>query len=453
MKWLIFTFFCLHGHDQALHPVITILGTGYVGLVTGTCLADFGHTVFCVDTDTTKIGALNNNIIPIYEPGLKEIVVKNVEQKRLFFTTDIDYALAVADCIFIAVGTPMAADGCADLAALHHAFSMIIPHLDRYKLICIKSTVPIGTGEKFLRLLENSDIDKKLYDIVSNPEFLREGSAIWDFMNPDRIIIGTQSVNARNLMQKIYEPLLNKKVPCLYTSLIAAETIKYASNAFLATKLSFVNEIACLCDKTGADVLDVVQGMGLDPRIGNSFLKPGPGFGGSCFPKDCYALIKMGDICGVCFNVVAAALQTNEEQKKKPVQKLCKLLNNNVQDKKIAVLGLAFKNNTDDVRYSPAITTIELLLEKGATINAYDPVANVSMQKLFPQIAYASSIDQAVSNADGIIIMTEWDEFKNMDLERVGLLLKNRVLVDTRNLLDPSELKQHGFVYSLMGRH
>ena len=425
---------------------IAILGTGYVGLITGACFAEFGHEVICADTDRTKIQLLQNNIMPIYEPGLKELISRNVEKRLLSFTTDIDKAIANSDGIFIAVGTPMDSDGCADLSALSSAFSMIIPHLNQYKIICIKSTVPIGTGGGLQQLLEENGINRAHYDLVSNPEFLREGSAISDFMNPDRIIVGAYSENARDWMRRVYEPLLEKKVPCIFTSIASAETIKYASNAFLATKLSFINEIANLCDQTGADVFDVSMGMGLDNRIGQAFLRPGPGFGGSCFPKDCHALEHMGKKFGIHLNVVTAALTANEEQKKKPVEKLRMLLHGQLYQKTVAILGLAFKGNTDDVRYSPAITTIEILLHEGVIIKAYDPVATDNMRKLFPDIVYVQSIYEAASGSDAVIIMTEWDEFKYIDLGLLAELVREKILVDARNLLDPQELKKFDFV-------
>ena len=431
---------------------IAILGTGYVGLITGACLAEFGHDVICADTDGNKISMLQNNIMPIYEPGLKELVSRNVEKGYLSFTADIDHAIAFAEGIFIAVGTPMDTNGCADLSALASAFSMIVPHLDHYKVICIKSTVPVGTGQSLINILEEAGIKKDHYDVVSNPEFLREGSAISDFMNPDRIIVGADSDNAREWMRIIYEPLLEKKVPCIFTSIASSETIKYASNAFLATKLSFINEIANLCDQTGADIVDVAKGMGLDNRIGLAFLKPGPGFGGSCFPKDCHALEHMGKKFGVHLNIVTAALQTNEEQKFKPIQKLHNLMQNNLQNKTVAILGLAFKSNTDDVRYSPAISTIEKLVQEGAHIKAYDPVANDTMRKIFPHITYAKTLYEAVAGVDAVIIMTEWDEFKHIDIGLLAELVKEKILVDARNLLDPEELKKFGFSYAMIGR-
>ncbi len=436
----------------ATHHTITVLGTGYVGLITGACFAEFGHTVICADTDQRKIDLLNQGIIPIYEPGLEELVARNTQAQRVSFTTDINQAIEAADAIFIAVGTPMGADGCADLAAFKKAFSMIIPHLTRYKLICVKSTVPIGTCKILINELDDIYLDPQLYDIVSNPEFLREGSAIHDFMHPDRIIIGTHSPRARAIMEELYAPLLEAKTPCLFTSLLSSETIKYSSNAFLATKLSFINEIANLCDATGADITEVAYGMGLDKRIGPLFLKPGPGFGGSCFPKDCHALCELGTKAGVSLHLVEAALFTNEQQKRKPVEKLLHLMGGDITGKTIAVLGLAFKSNTDDIRYSPAITTIELLLEHDAFIKAYDPAAISNMRLLFPNITYENSLYDALAHADAAIIITEWDEFKTIDLVHAKKLMNKPVIVDARNLLDPAQLKKNNFIFSMMGR-
>lgn len=438
---------------NTIYPVrIAILGTGYVGLVTGACFAEFGHDVICADIDSSKIHLLQNNIMPIYEPGLKELVCRNVEKGKLTFTADINDAIARTDGIFIAVGTPMDTNGCADLTALFSAFSMIAPHLNLYKIICIKSTVPIGTGYNLIQFLEEKGVNKDNYDLVSNPEFLREGSAISDFMNPDRIIIGAYSENAQEWMRVVYEPLLEKQVPCIFTSIASSETIKYASNAFLATKLSFINEIANLCDQTGADIVDVSKGMGLDNRIGLAFLKPGPGFGGSCFPKDCHALQNMGKQFGVHLNIVTAALHTNEQQKHKPIEKLHQLIKDDLKNKTIAILGLAFKSNTDDVRYSPAITTIENLEREGAYVKAYDPIANNNMKKIFPHIIYAESLYEAVSGADAVILMTEWDEFKHIDIGLLAELVKEKIIIDARNLLDPKELKKFGFSYAMIGR-
>lgn len=431
---------------------ITVLGTGYVGLITGACFADFGHCVRCVDTQVHKIELLNNNIMPIYEPGLEQLVYKNVEQKRLYFSTDIDAALEWADCIFIAVGTPSLTDGCADLSAVFKTIDMIIPHLNRYKIICVKSTVPIGTCQKIYNKVHEATISTEYFDVVSNPEFLREGSAIFDFMNPDRIVFGVTSEKAREYMLMIYKPLIDRDVVTLFTNLSSSETIKYASNAFLATKLSFINEIANLCDQTGADIFDVAQGVGLDKRIGGAFLKPGPGFGGSCFPKDCQALCKMGQAYDSSVLIVEAALRVNDLQKLKPFQKLRSLMPE-LTGKTIGVLGLAFKNNTDDIRYSPAITLIELLKSQNVHIKAYDPAAMDEMAKLFGDVTYCGSMYEAVTDTDAVIVITEWDEFKNINLLKMRALMKGNVVVDARNLLNLNELKSAGFIYAQIGRN
>ena len=432
--------------------IITVIGTGYVGLITGACLADLGHHVICTDIDKKKIDLLNSGIVPIYEPGLDLLISANVNAQRLMFTCNVEDAIEEADVIFIAVGTPMGDDGCANLTAFNAVFQTIISHLNDYKLICVKSTVPVGVCNALLEKLQEQEIDPRLYDIVSNPEFLREGSAIKDFMHPDRIIIGTNSENARICMKELYAPLINANIPCFFTSTSSAEMIKYSSNAFLATKLSFINEIANLCDCTGADIADVAYGMGLDSRISPHFLRPGPGFGGSCFPKDCAALCMVGYTRGCPLHVVETALAVNEQQKRKPVEKLEYLLGHSLQGKTIAVLGLAFKNNTDDIRCSPAITTIELLLEKGAVIKAYDPAAINNMLILFPDITYENSLYDALTDADAAIIMTEWEEFKSIDLVYAKKLMQSPVIVDSRNLLDPTLLKKYNFSFSLFGR-
>lgn len=431
---------------------ITVLGTGYVGLITGACFADFGHEVRCVDTQKHKIELLNNNIIPIFEPGLALLVSKNIESKRLFFSTDIEKAIEWADCIFIAVGTPSLADGCADLSGVYKAIDMIIPHLNQYKIICVKSTVPIGTCQTICNKLQAADISDEYYDVVSNPEFLREGSAIFDFMNPDRIVFGITNSRAQKYMEEIYKTLIERNFPTLFTQLASSEMIKYASNAFLATKLSFINEIANLCDQTEADIFDVSQGLGLDKRIGTAFLKPGPGFGGSCFPKDCQALCKMGQTYDSSVLIVEAALRVNDLQKRKPFQKLQKLMPE-LSGKTVGVLGLAFKNNTDDIRYSPAITLIELLQAHKVHIKAYDPVAMHEMAKLFTNIAYCPTMYDAAKDTDAIVIITEWDEFKALDLGALRQIMKGKIVIDARNLLNPKELQKLGFEFAQIGRN
>lgn len=452
LKKFIFAWIVCFVFFRAQCFTIATLGTGYVGLTTGTVFSEWGHMVFCTDIDIKKIETLNNLQMPIYEPGLHDLVVKNNRANRLFFTTEIDAALEQADCIIIAVDTPPGAHGMANMAAFEKAFAMIIPHLKRYKLICIKSTVPIGTANKLLEQLKENGINPDFYDVVSNPEFLKEGSAIHDCMNPDRIIIGATSSRAVAAMKELYYPLIEQKVPFVITSLASAETIKYASNAFLAIKLGFINEIANLCSETKADILEVALGIGTDKRIGHAFLKPGPGFGGSCLPKDLQALCALAHYYKVPLNIVMAALQTNEIQKQKPFEKLYTLLEGMIEGKTIALLGLAFKANTDDVRYSAAIPLIEALLGKNVCIKAYDPIATSNMKKIFPALDYQNSLYEAVENTDAIVIMTEWDEFKEMDLGLVAQLVKNKVIIDMRNILKPGELQKYSFNYFLMGR-
>lgn len=430
---------------------IMIVGSGYVGLVTGTCLAEIGNQVICYDIDAQKIALLQKKIIPIYEPGLKELVEKNMNEGRLSFTSVLPEALCRCDILFIAVGTPMSDSGDADLTALESVVNEIVPYLSSYKLICIKSTVPIGTCDSLIRLLIQKGVDTKNFDVVSNPEFLREGMAIHDFMNPDRIVIGSMNQEAALMIENVYKALLTENTYVVHTSLLSSETIKYASNAFLACKLSFVNEIANLCEKTGAQISDVTYGMGLDPRIGASFLKPGPGFGGSCFPKDCQALLFCGNKNNIPLKMIETALEINEQQKKKAVEKLYELMESPLAGKTVAILGLAFKANTDDVRYSPAITAIEMLLAQNAHIQAYDPAAMDSMKKLFPTITYCPTAYDALLDADALVIMTEWNEFKYLDLKKVSEVMKGRIIVDMRNIFDQALMSTHKFIYSGVG--
>jgi len=438
--------------------VIAVIGSGYVGLVTGAGLADVGHTVICVDIDQKKIQDLQHGIIPIYEPGLDEIIARNVAGNRLSFSSDIPAAIRMAPVIFTAVGTPMGEDGAADIRAVESVANMVAEYNNGYKVLCTKSTVPIGTGSQIRSLLELKGASDKI-EIVSNPEFLREGSAVSDFLYPDRIVIGVESERARAIMEDIYKPFAARNIPIIYTTILTSEMVKYASNAFLAVKISYINELANLCDTVGADVNNVAHAMGLDKRISPYFLNSGPGFGGSCFPKDCHALVHTAENCEVELNIVRVALEANERQKEIPVLKLRKLLVNYFNDKKqqsfvgrtIAILGLAFKANTDDIRYSPAITTIELLLEKGAHIKAYDPAAMENMRRQFPGIDYCQSMYEAVMGVDAIIIMTEWDEFKTMDLEQIGDLVKHKVIVDARNILDQQKLDALGFCVDFIG--
>ncbi len=430
---------------------IGVIGTGYVGLVLGTCLAEFGHEVICADIDSAKIERLKNGEIPIYEPGLEEMVARLSEQGTLKFSDDPAAVIQDVEVIFIAVGTPMTDDGQADLSAVRAVAKTIGENLNRYKLICTKSTVPIGTGVEIKNTISNFASSNSEFDVVSNPEFLKEGSAIEDFLYPERVVIGCQTERAEEIMQDVYRPLYERGVPFVYTDLPTAETIKYACNAFLAVKISFINEIANLCDTTGADVLGVAKGMGLDSRIGHKFLRPGPGYGGSCFPKDVQAILYRSRDARIDLKVISAAVKANDAQKEWVFKKFSGLLGNNLVGKKIAVLGLAFKANTNDVRYSPAMTFIKKALEAGARIRAYDPIAMNSMKEVFPGIEYGSSLYDTVKGADAVVVLTEWDEFRTMDLARVKDLLKNPILLDGRNILKVQELEDLGFEYENIG--
>ncbi len=436
---------------SASERMVGILGTGYVGLTLGACLADFGNKVICADIDKEKIKMLNNGKIPIYEPGLEEMVTNLKDKGLLTFSDNPEEVIRNSEVIFIAVGTPMNEEGKADLSAVRTTAKGIGENLNGYKVICIKSTVPIGTG------LEVKNIIKKYaqseqFDVVSNPEFLKEGTAIHDFLFPDRVVIGSESEKALAIMREIYKPLIDRNVPFVYTDVPTSETIKYACNAFLAVKISFINEIANLCDETGADVKMVAKGMGYDNRIGPKFLSPGPGFGGSCFPKDVQALLYKGKTSSVDLRVVSAALKANSAQKVRVFQKLTCLLEHDFEKKTIGVLGLAFKANTDDVRYSPAITLIENLLNAGASVKAYDPAAIPTMKKIFPTIEYASSLYEAVTDVDAVVVLTEWDEFVKMDLEQVRSLVKTPILLDARNIISTKKLKKLGFSFDNIGK-
>ena len=448
---ILLVLYCMHA--QSVGRKIGVIGTGYVGLVVGACLADMGNKVICCDNDAEKIAVLNNGHIPIFEPGLKELVAKVKQQGAIEFSADPEQVVQKSDIIFIAVGTPMNEEGEADLSAVKAVARLIGSQLKQgdEKLIVTKSTVPIGTGAEIKRIILKHSQGKGNFEIVSNPEFLREGSAIKDFLKPDRIVIGAESEHAYSVMNDIYQVLLERKVPFVYTTIPTAETIKYASNSFLAVKVSFINEIAQLCDVTGADINMVSEGVGSDPRIGRLFFKPGPGFGGSCFPKDLQALLYKGRSSSVELRVAKAALEANNGQKQYVFEKLARLLKNDLKGKTIALLGLAFKANTDDVRYSPAITMIENLLEAGAHIKAYDPEAIQTMKKLFPSLEYGSSLYEVVAGADAIALLTEWDEFRVMDLAKVRALVRQPIILDARNILSCKKLKQLGFTYENIG--
>jgi len=433
---------------QALN--ITVVGTGYVGLVTAAGLAELGHNVIGVDIDQAKIQALQQGIIPIFEPDLSDLVIKSNRAGYLVFTTDIQQAVENASVIFVAVGTPMAEDGSADLSALYAVVDSIVRYLNGPKIICIKSTVPIGTCANVQSMIEARNLTYKI-TIVSNPEFLREGSAVRDFFNPDRIVIGCNQAAGFTVMKQVYQRFADSNIPFLYTNTASSETIKYASNAFLALKISYINEMAQLCERTGANIMQVASGMGLDKRISPHFLQAGPGFGGSCFPKDVMALLKKSEEMGVPLKTVITTLSVNEQQKNWIIQKISTLLDNKVQGKTIGILGLAFKANTDDIRESPAVAIIQKLLPYGATIQAFDPQAIENTRKVLPSIQYMESIGEVATDADILIILTEWQQFKTLPIEQLKKVMKKPCILDARNILDAAVLRAHGFVVDNIG--
>ncbi len=431
---------------------ITVVGTGYVGLVSGTGLADFGNQVVCVDIDTEKIALLQNDEIPIFEPGLKEVVDRNVAHGRLSFSTNIEKAIQESEVIFIGVGTPEGENGEADLTAVFAVAELIAKNLNDYKIVCTKSTVPIGTGEKIINIIEQSKKTNNTFDYVSNPEFLREGAAVQDFLKPDRVVLGVTSEQAVKILRDVYRPLYINETPIITTNVPTAEMIKYASNAFLALKISYINEIANLCEAVGADVHTVAKAMGSDGRISPKFLHPGPGFGGSCFPKDTKALVATSKKLNETIRTVEKAIEVNNNQKSRMVNKLFNLLDNDIDGKTIAVLGLSFKHMTDDVRESAAIEMIEKILGNGGNVKAYDPEGMANMKKIFPDIIYCNDWESAVQSADAGVIMTEWHEFRGLDLVKVKDLLKSPIILDTRNILSMSKLIDLGFTFDNVGR-
>lgn len=430
---------------------IAVIGTGYVGLVTGACFAEFGVDVTCVDVDESKIDKLNKGIIPIYEPGLDKIVEKNAKAGRLNFTTDIKSAVEQALVVFLAVGTPPQEDGSPDMSYYRQAAKDIAESMNGYKVLVTKSTVPVGTG-KWLRdfVKENLKISTN-FGVASNPEFLREGAAIEDFMRPDRVVIGSNESDAIAIMKDLYRPLYLIETPIVITSLEAAELIKYAANAFLATKITFINEVANLCDAIGCDVHDVARGMGMDNRIGRKFLHPGPGYGGSCFPKDTRALTTVADQFGVETLIVDAVIEANERQRDAMIPKIEKLIGD-VNGKQIAVLGLSFKPETDDMRESPAIEIINSLVKRGAKVKAYDPVAMDEAKHCLPDIEYAADEYDALKGADALVIITEWNQFRALDMQKVKQLLKAPKIADLRNIYEPEDMRELGFEYIGVGR-
>lgn len=430
---------------------ITIIGTGYVGLVTGAGISEFGHDVTCVDIDKNKIQKLNLGEIPIYEPELETIIKNNKSKGKLNFSTDINKAIKNSQIIFIAVGTPMSKNGDSDLSAIENVAKIIGANLNSYKVICTKSTVPVGTGKKIEEIIKS--INKSIeFDYVSNPEFLREGAAVKDFLIPDRVVIGSSSQKAFEIMQDVYRPLYLNETPIVNTNVETAEMVKYASNAFLALKISYINEIANLCEFVGADVHVVSKTMGQDGRISSKFLHPGPGFGGSCFPKDTMALANTGKKNKIKMNTVEAAIKTNNEQKLRMVDKLKSLLDNKIKDKTITVLGLAFKPKTDDIRDAASTIIIPKLINEGAIINTYDPVAMDNFKSLKYKINYFDNWQDAVKGADALILLTEWNEFRGIDLLELKSLLKEPIVLDTKNILSIKKLNSIGFSYDNVGR-
>lgn len=430
---------------------IAVIGTGYVGLVSGACFAEFGINVTCVDVDKGKIDKLNNNIIPIYEPGLDQVVEKNVKAGRLEFTTDLKGAVEKAKVVFFAVGTPPKEDGTPDMSYYQQAAEDVTGAMNGYKVLVTKSTVPVGTGKWLKNFVAERIPNGMSFGVASNPEFLREGAAIEDFMRPDRVVIGSNEPEAIEVMKELYRPLYLIETPIVITSLEAAELIKYAANAFLATKITFINEVANLCDAIGCDVHDVARGMGMDNRIGRKFLHPGPGYGGSCFPKDTRALTTVADQFGVETRIVDAVIEANEFQRQAMIPKIQKLVGD-LNGKKIGMLGLSFKPETDDMRESPAIEICHGLIEHGATVRAFDPVAMEESKHYIRGIEYASDEYDALTDADALVIVTEWNQFRSLDLERVKSILKEPKIADLRNIYEPDDMRELGFEYVGVGR-
>jgi len=430
-----------------------MIGSGYVGLVSGACFAEFGANVICVDKDESKINSLLEGGIPIYEPGLDDLVRRNVDSGRLNFSLELESAVSNADLVFIAVGTPTRrGDGHADLKYVYAAAEEIAGYLQGYTVIVDKSTVPVGTAREVHRIIKKTNPSAD-FDVASNPEFLREGSAIGDFMRPDRVVLGVESERAEKLLRELYRPLNLIEAPIHVTNLESAEIIKYASNAFLATKISFINEMSQLCEKVGADVHSVSKGMGLDGRIGKKFLHAGPGYGGSCFPKDTLALIRIAQEHGVSSRIVESVVEVNASQKARMVSKIRDALGGSEADKSIAVLGLTFKPETDDMRDSPSLAILPALVDKGATIKAHDPEGVKEAREMLPEsVQYMDSIDNAIKDADAIVLMTEWNQYRGLDLDKVKSMMKGNVFIDLRNVYEKDLMEQHGFEYTCVGR-
>jgi UDPglucose 6-dehydrogenase len=430
---------------------ICIVGVGYVGLVTGTCFAEFGNHVICVDKDEQKIDSLKQNNIPIYEPGLEEMVKRNQSAGRLNFTQDVNEAVEKSLAVFIAVGTPSDSAGSANLEFVYQVAETIGKLMTGYKIIVTKSTVPVGTGKEIREIIRKNQEEDIPFDVVSNPEFLREGSAIEDFLRPNRVVIGTDNEQAAAIMKDIYSPLYRIEIPFLNTNVETAEMIKYASNAFLATKISFINEMANICELVGADVHEVARGMGLDGRIGRKFLHPGPGYGGSCFPKDTKAIVKLAETYGYRFKIVESVIEVNERQQMLMVDKIENVLGD-LKGKRLGIWGLTFKPNTDDIRDSPAMRIIETLIKKGAIVSAYDPAGMEPAAKILKEVNYVKDIYEAAKDADALVIITEWNEFRYPDWEKVQASLRSPTVIDMRNIYEPEKMKTRGFNYHCVGR-
>ena len=431
---------------------ITMVGSGYVGLVSGACFAQFGHDVVCVDKDPSKIEKLKQGVMPIYEPGLDKLVLDNMKAGRLSFSTNLPDSVSGADAVFIAVGTPTRrGDGHADLSYVYAAAAEIAGAIRGYTVIVTKSTVPVGTGRQVARIVHETQPAAE-FDVASNPEFLREGAAIEDFMKPDRVVIGVESQRARDVMSGIYRPLNLIQTPMVFTNIETAEVTKYAGNAFLATKITFINEIADLCEKVGADVHDVARGIGLDGRIGRKFLHPGPGFGGSCFPKDTLALAYTAREYNAPQSIVEQVIEVNNARKKRMAGKVIEFCGGSVAGLTIGILGLTFKPNTDDMRDAPSIAIVQTLMDAGAEVVAYDPEGMELAAPLMPGVTMATNTYEAVKGADAVVLVTEWDAFRALDLDRVKQLAAQPILVDLRNIYDPVEAREKGFHYSSVGR-
>ncbi len=431
---------------------VTIIGAGYVGLVSGACFADFGHDVVCVDKDRAKIGKLERGEIPIYEPGLEALVAENVKAGRLSFSLDLAASVPNADAVFIAVGTPSRrGDGFADLSYVHQAAAEIAAALDGYTVIVTKSTVPVGTGTEVEEIIRKHRPDAE-FSVVSNPEFLREGAAIEDFKRPDRIVVGAEDERARKVMRELYRPLYLNETPIVFTNRATSELIKYAANAFLATKITFINEMADLCEKVGANVQEVAKGIGLDGRIGGKFLHAGPGYGGSCFPKDTLALVRTAAVNGAPTKIVEAVVAINDARKKKMAERVIDACGGSLKDKTVAVLGLTFKPNTDDMRDAPSLDIVPALQAGGARVRAFDPAGTHEAKALLKDVDYVEGPYQALEGADAVVIITEWDEFRALDLARLKSLMKTPVMIDLRNIYRPDEMAEAGVQYHSIGR-